>query len=178
MLKRNSIVKIHSYKHDKKIHRVWNNVTVLDFNDDVLVVGNYKARVVESNGRYWNTKEPAICFFYSNEWVNVIAMLKEDGIHYYCNISSPYVYDDEAIKYIDYDLDLRVDSKFNYRILDKDEYKYHAKIMEYPEKLRVVIENSLEKVIDMVKRRVGPFNLEVVMKYYNDYKKVNSKIKK
>ena len=58
------------------------------------------------------------------------------------------------------------------------EYKYHAKIMEYPEKLRVVIENSLEKVIDMVKRRVGPFNLEVVMKYYNDYKKVNSKIKK
>jgi protein associated with RNAse G/E len=50
--------------------------------------------------------------------------------------------------------------------------------MEYPEKLRVVIENSLDKVIDMVKRRVGPFNLEVVMKYYNDYKKVNSKIKK
>ena len=178
MLKRNSIVKIHSYKHDKKIHRVWNNVTVLDFNEEVLVVGNYKARVVESNGRYWNTKEPAICFFYSNEWFNVIAMLKEDGIHYYCNISSPYVYDDEAIKYIDYDLDLRVDSKFNYRILDKDEYKYHAKVMEYPEKLRVVIESSLEKVIDMVKRRVGPFDLEVVMKYYTDYKKVNSKIKK
>ena len=178
MLKKNSIVKIHSYKHDKKIHRVWNNVTVLDFNDEVLIVGNYKARVVESNGRYWNTKEPAICFFYNNEWFNVIAMMKEDGIHYYCNISSPYVYDDEAIKYIDYDLDLRVDSKFNYRILDKDEYKYHAKIMEYPEKLKVVIESSLDKVIDMVKRRVGPFDLEVVMKYYNEYKKVNSKIKK
>lgn len=178
MLKKNSIVKIHSYKHDKKIHRVWNNVTVLDFDDEMLIVGNYKARVVESNGRYWNTKEPAICFFYNNEWFNVIAMMKEDGIHYYCNISSPYVYDDEAIKYVDYDLDLRVDSKFNYRILDKDEYKYHAKIMEYPEKLKVVIESSLEKVIDMVKRRVGPFNIEVVMKYYDEYKKINTKIKK
>ena len=178
MLKKNSIVKIHSYKHDKKIHRVWNNVTVLDFDSEMVVVGNYKARVVEANGRYWNTKEPAICFFYNNEWFNVIAMLKEDGIHYYCNISSPYVYDDEAIKYIDYDLDLRVDSKFNYRILDKDEYKYHAKIMEYPPKLKAVIENSLEKVIDMVNNRVGPFNLDVVMKYYNEYKKVNSKLKK
>ena len=178
MLKRNSIVKIHSYKHDKKIHRVWNNVTVLDFDDEMVVVGNYKARVVEANGRYWNTKEPAICFFYNNEWFNVIAMLKEDGIHYYCNISSPYVYDDEAIKYIDYDLDLRVDSKFNYRILDKDEYKYHARIMEYPDKLKAVIENSLEKVSDMVNNRIGPFNLDVVMKYYNDYKKLNSKLKK
>ena len=178
MLNKNSIVKIHSYKHDKKIHRVWKNVTVLDFNDEMLVVGNYKARVVESNGRYWNTKEPAICFFYNNEWFNVIAMMKEDGIHYYCNISSPYVYDDEAIKYIDYDLDLRVDSKFNYRILDKDEYKYHAKIMDYSPKLKTVIENSLEKVIDMVKNKVGPFNLDVVMKYYNEYKKVNTKIKR
>ena len=63
-------------------------------------------------------------------------MLKEDGIHYYCNISSPYVYDDEAIKYIDYDLDLRVDSKFNYRILDKDEYKYYAKMKTLKKLLR------------------------------------------
>lgn len=178
MLAKNSIVKIHSYKHDKKIHRVWNNVTVLDFDEDTLIVGNYKTRVVESNGRYWNTKEPAICFFYNNEWYNIIAMLKEDGIHYYCNISSPYVYDDEAIKYIDYDLDLRVDSKFNYRILDKEEYKYHAKIMEYPPKLKAVIENSLENVIEMVKNKVGPFDYEVVKKYYDQYKKVNNKLRK
>lgn len=178
MLKKNSIVKIHSYKHDKNIHRVWNNVTVLDFDDDVLVVANYKARVVESNGRYWNTKEPAICFFYSKEWYNVIAMFKEDGIHYYCNISSPYVYDEEAIKYIDYDLDLRVDTKFSYRVLDKEEYKYHAKIMEYSPKLKAVIEHSLEEVIDMVKERKGPFNIDLVQKYYEEYKKVNNKIKR
>ena len=178
MLVKYGTSKIHSYKHDKKIHRVWNNVTILDFDEEKLVVANYKTKVIEANGRYWNTKEPAICFFYNNEWFNVIAMMKEDGIHYYCNISSPYVYDDEAIKYIDYDLDLRVDSKYNYRILDKDEYKFHAKLMDYSPKLKAVIESSMEKVIEMVKNRMGPFNLEVVMKYYNQYKKVNPKIKK
>lgn len=176
MLKKYSTSKIHSYKHDKKIHRVWNNVTVLDFDDEKVVVGNYKTRVVESNGRYWNTKEPAICFFYNNEWFNVIAMLKEDGINYYCNISSPYVFDDEAIKYIDYDLDLRVDNKFNWRILDREEYKYHSKLMEYPPKLKKVVENSLNNVIEMVKERKGPFNTEVVMKYFEEYKKINHKI--
>ena len=47
MLNKNNIVKIHSYKHDKKIHRVWNNITVLDKNEHELVVANYKTRVVE-----------------------------------------------------------------------------------------------------------------------------------
>jgi len=176
MLKKHAVSKIHSYKHDKKIHRVWNNVTILDFNDKELVVGNYKTRVVESNGRYWNTKEPAICFFYTNEWFNVIAMLKDDGINYYCNISSPYVYDDEAIKYIDYDLDVRVDSKFNYRILDREEYKYHANLMNYPDNLKVIIEYSLDSIIEMIKAKEGPFNISVVMKYFEEYKKVNGKL--
>ena len=43
---------------------------------------------------------------------------------------------------------------------------------------RTEAENSLEQVIEMVKNRKGPFDLEVVKKYYDEYKKVNSKIKK
>jgi protein associated with RNAse G/E len=151
---------------------------VLKETNEYIVVGSECASVLEGDGRFWRAKEPAITIFFKNKWFNVICMLRTAGIHYYCNISSPYVYDDEAIKYIDYDLDLRVDSKFNYRILDKDEYKYHAKIMEYSPKLKAVIEKSLENVIEMVKNKVGPFNLDVVMKYYNEYKKLNSKLKK
>ena len=176
MLHTNDCVKIHSYKHDKTIHRVWNKITVLEENEHELVVANYKTRVVESNGRYWNTKEPAICFFYDDEWFNIIAMLKDDGIYYYCNISSPYIFDDEAIKYIDYDLDLRVDSKYTYRVLDRDEYRYHGKIMDYSPKLKEVLEASLDKVIGMVKGREGPFNHNVVLKYFDLYKSLNTRI--
>ena len=177
MIGKNQITKIHSYKHDKTIHRVWNNVAVLDVTDKAIVVGNYKTRVVESNGRYWNTKEPAVCFFFYDEWYNVIAMLKEDGIHYYCNISSPAIYDEEAIKYIDYDLDLRVDPKFNYRILDRDEYRHHAKIMNYSPKLKEVIEGSLKNVIELVGKKEFAFDHQIVLNYFDEYKKINSKIK-
>ena len=170
-------VKIHSYKHNKKIHRVWNNITVLDNNPHELVVANFKTKVVESNGRYWNTKEPAICFFYDDKWYNVIAMLKEDGIYYYCNVSSPYIFDGEAIKYIDYDLDLRVDANYQYKILDREEYKYHAKIMNYDEKLKVVIEHSLEDIIKLATNKEGAFNHDVVMKYFDMYKKYNKFLK-
>ena len=51
---------IHSYKHDGSIHRSWDEAILLENNSDYLVFGNDKTRVVESDGRTWRTKEPAI----------------------------------------------------------------------------------------------------------------------
>ena len=82
---------IHSYKHDGSIHRSWDEAILLDIKDDYLVFGNNKTKVVESDGRSWRTKEPAIMFFYKHSWYNIIGQLKKDGIYYYCNLASPYV---------------------------------------------------------------------------------------
>lgn len=171
------ILQIHSYKHDKQIHRVWNNITTLKSFEHELVIGNYRTKVIESNGRYWNTREPAICFFYDDYWFNVIAMLKDDGIYYYCNISSPYIFDDEAIKYIDYDLDVRIDPSFKYRVLDREEYKRHAIKMEYSEELKSILENSLSELIKKIENREPPFNHDVIKQYFDLYCKINKKIK-
>lgn len=35
-------------------------------------------------------------------------MIRENGVSYYCNLASPAVLDKEALKYIDYDLDVKV----------------------------------------------------------------------
>lgn len=35
-------------------------------------------------------------------------MIRENGVSYYCNLASPFVLDNEALKYIDYDLDVKV----------------------------------------------------------------------
>ena len=91
---------IHSYKHDGSIHRAWDEAILLDETDDYLVFGNEKTKVTESNGRTWKTKEPAILYFYKNQWFNVIGQCKKDGIYYYCNIASPFVIEDKTIKYI------------------------------------------------------------------------------
>ena len=34
-------------------------------------------------------------------------MFREDGVHYYSNLSSPFAYDVDGVKYIDYDLDIK-----------------------------------------------------------------------
>ena len=138
---------IHCYKHNGKIHRSWDEATVLEITDDMLVCANNKTIVTESDGRSHKTNEPAVMFFYKRKWFNIIGQLKPFGLFYYCNIATPYLIDDGIIKYIDYDLDLRVFPDGGFRVLDKNEYKYHKKIMNYPPELDKVINNALDELI-------------------------------
>ena len=99
---------IHGYKHNGKIHRCWSKGLVLQETDDHYIVINNRTLVTESDGRMWHTREPAIWYMPKHKWYNVICMIRKTGVYYYCNIASPTLYDGEALKYIYYDLDLKV----------------------------------------------------------------------
>src|SRR5690625_3243588 len=114
-----SPVKIYSYKHNGQLHRTWHESLILKASSTRIIGANDRTRVLESDGRTWVTRERAICFFYTKYWFNIIAMLRTDGIHYYCNISSPFVYESGAIKYIDYDLDIKVFPDMTFTLLDE-----------------------------------------------------------
>lgn len=166
---------INCYKHNGKIHRSWNEATILDIREDCLVVANNKCKVVENDGRSYHTKEPAIIFFYKDRWYNIIAQLKRHGLFYYCNIATPYVIDESIIKYIDYDLDLRVFPDGGFRVLDRNEYKYHKKIMHYSDDLDLVLRSELTNLIDIKRKEEGPFNKVTIDKYYQIYKELQKK---
>ena len=163
---------IQSYKHDGSIHRSWDEAVLLDETDDYLVFGNNKTKVTESDGRSWNTKEEAILYFYKNNWFNIIGQLKKDGIYYYCNIASPFILEDGAIKYIDYDLDLRVFPNGTYKVLDKGEYKYHKSRMNYPDDLDLVLKNELNVLINMHKKGDKAFDTANNLEYKEKYEKI------
>lgn len=163
---------IHCYKHNGKIHRSWDEATVLEITDDMLVCANNKTIVTESDGRSHKTNEPAVMFFYKRKWFNIIGQLKPFGLFYYCNIATPYLIDDGIIKYIDYDLDLRVFPDGGFRVLDKNEYKYHKKIMNYSNELDMILKKELSNLIDMKRHNVVPFAKGIVENYYLQYQKL------
>ena len=165
-------IKIHCYKHNGLIYKTWDKAIVLDIKKDFIVLGNNNVLVTKKDGRSWHTKEPAIMFFYKNRWFNIIAQLKNTGIYYYCNISSPVIIENNTIKYIDYDYDLRVFPDGAYKILDKSEYEYHKKIMNYPDEIDKIVKYELNRLIEKYKRREDPFNEETIKKYYDLYKKL------
>lgn len=164
---------IHGYKHNGELYKVWDKTIFLEQTEEYYVFGNDKIKVTEKDGRSWRTKEPALIFYYKKRWFNIIAQLKSSGIYYYCNISSPVIIENNTIKFIDYDLDLRVFPDGMYKILDKSEYEYHKRIMNYPKEIQDIISYELNSLIEKFKKREAPFNKETIEYYseiYNKYK--------
>ena len=168
-LKKGEILNIHSYKHNGKIHRSWDEALFIEENNGYAVFGNYKTLVTEADGRVWKTKEPAIMYFSKDNWFNIIGQLKDNGIYYYCNIASPYVIEERTIKYIDYDLDLKVFPDGNYRILDQEEYRQHAREMGYSDELDKILKKQLDVLIDLAVKKGGPFDQNFTKKWYSFY---------
>ncbi len=150
-------VKVQSYKHDGSMHRVWSETTILKGTDHVIIGGNNRTLVTESDGRTWVTREPAIVYFHTDYWFNVICMFREDGVYYYCNLSSPYAYDGEAIKYIDYDLDIKVYPDGKYHLLDEDEYQLHKNRMNYSEDIDAILRRNVDILQQWIEHKKGPF---------------------
>jgi Uncharacterized domain/protein associated with RNAses G and E len=167
--KKNEQVLIHSYKHDGKIHRCWSKGLVLEATDEHTIVINNRTLVIESDGRRWYTREPAICYFPTNDWYNVICMIRKNGVYYYCNLASPTLYDDGTLKYIDYDLDLKVFPDKKYKVLDIEEYKLHQSIMQYDIKIDKILHDQMEKLIQLIKEEQGVFEKKFAEYWYSVY---------
>jgi len=161
--------KIHAYKHDGKLYRSWSESILIKDTDEYIVMINDKTTVKQLDGSTRKTREPAVIYYYKNQWYNIIAQLKKDGLFYYCNIATPYLMDGKVIKYIDYDLDLRIFPDGGFKILDGSEYNYHKNKMNYSKELDIVIQFELDNLIKMYKNKQGPFEEGIVKQHYEEY---------
>ncbi|PSL43654.1 hypothetical protein B0H94_110130 [Salsuginibacillus halophilus] len=164
-----SNIQVQSYKHNGKLHRVWEETLVLQGTSQEIIGGNDRIIVRESDGRKWRTREPAICYFHAQKWFNVIAMIRADGVYYYCNLGTPFVWDEEALKYIDYDLDIKVFPDRTYKILDEDEYRLHQEQMNYPREVDLNVQQGLQELQSWICQGKGPFNPDFPEQWYERF---------
>lgn len=163
------MVYIQSFKYNGTLHRTWSKGYVLSVKEHEWIIITYKTWVIEADGRRWFTKEPAICFFYDNRWYNVISMIRKSGIYFYCNIATPSIYDGEAVKNIDLDLDVKVFPDFTYQILDEDEFKTHQKLMNYDEDIIQISKTVTSQLVDKIKEGEFPFVHDEIRRLFKQY---------
>lgn len=173
-IKKGDRLQIQCYKHDGKIHRCWDEAVAIAVKKDYIVFGNEKTLVTEAGGNTWRTKEPAIMYFFKDKWYNIIVQLKKEGITYYCNIASPFIIEEDTIKYIDYDLDLRIFPNGSFKILDRQEYKYHKKKMNYSDDLDIVIRHALSELITDYQKGISMFNENINLEYAKEYQNIKN----
>lgn len=164
-------VLIHAYKHNSKLYRAWKKAVVYEAGDERLILINEDVIVTELNGRRWKTNEPAIWFFFPNKWFNIICMFKKKGINYYCNMASPYIYEEGAIKYIDYDLDIKVFNDWSYKILDLREFNRNRVAYNYPREVVEKVWQAMDELQEKIQKQSDEFNHEFAKKLWEDYKK-------
>ncbi|MCC9824120.1 DUF402 domain-containing protein [Streptococcus agalactiae] len=153
--KEGDFITIQSYKHDGSLHRTWRDTMVLKTTENALIGVNDHTLVTENDGRRWVTREPAIVYFHKKYWFNIIAMIRETGVSYYCNLASPYILDPEALKYIDYDLDVKVFADGEKRLLDVDEYEQHKAQMNYPTDIDYILKENVKILVEWINENKG-----------------------
>jgi len=146
-------IKVQAYKHDGSLHREWSPAFLTYENEDYWALASRASLVTEHDGRRWMTKEHAVFFLFKKEWFNVISMLKSDGgVCYYANIASPAILDNGYLRYIDYDLDLKLFPNETIKELDQHEFEKHAQYYGYSPELKEIISKkflALEKAMEI-----------------------------
>lgn len=167
--KEGDYIAIQSFKHNGILHRTWKESMVLKVSEDILIGGNNHTLVTESDHHRWVTREPAIIYFHRRYWFNVIAMIRDTGVVYYCNIASPYVIDREALKYIDYDLDVKVFADGEKRLLDLNEYEENKRRWHYSSTTDKILKHNVKVLVYWINHQLGPFSKEFIDIWYGRY---------
>jgi len=168
-----SQVKIESYKHNGTIHRIWQNNTILQVTSEQVIGVNEATLVIEREGKEWITEEPGVFYFSKKWWFNVIGLLQEDDVYYYCNLSSPFVYENKTVKYIDYDLDIIVYPDMTYHLVDVAEFHQNKKQMNYPRDLQYILDEATDQVIQLIEQREEPFSIGKTKYWYEQFLNVH-----
>jgi protein associated with RNAse G/E len=85
----------------------------------------------------------------------MIVSQKDKKYYYYINIASPFLLEEEIIKYIDFDLDYRIPNAKSTKInlLDQNEFEEHAIKYQYPAKLVTKIKKVQQEILDKFQRK-------------------------
>ncbi len=154
-LKLGSKVMVHAYKLNGWLYRAWEYPVLIYEDDEKIVLDASKAWIFSSEEksiRSFKTKvnKPTYWYFFKQEWFNVIASEEEQGIKFYINIASPFIYEQEAIKYYDFDLDFKIMTDNTWREVDVNEFIDNAKKYGYDDKLVKIIRKVELKLKDLV----------------------------
>lgn len=161
-------IKVQAYKHDGSIHREWSPAYLVEETDRYYALASRASLVTEAGGRRWMTSENAIFFLFKHEWMNVIAMMKpERGIVYYVNIASPTIYDGGFLRYIDYDLDVKLFPDHVVKELDEQEFRRHSAKYGYDEETIDICVNMEKRIEKMMRDGEFPFIDDEVHRLYN-----------
>lgn len=175
---------VHAYKRNGWLYRSWEFPKIVNAKKDFVCVylnNTFTLTHDKKTSRFFkslNTKH-AFWFFFNNEWFNILATIKEnDVIDYYINIASPFIYEEEAIKYYDLDIDIKMSSSSpkSYNILDIKEFNENKVLFNYEPKLiyQILLTTQKFKNLSFRKKIMKIINIDALNVYIKKIESENN----
>ncbi|MBW7455201.1 DUF402 domain-containing protein [Paenibacillus sepulcri] len=179
---RPSVIK--SFKHNGRLHRMWLENSLLPDQltapehaaESMYILINRQTPIQEADGGMWTSRVPAVSFFIPGQWYNIVALLENEGIRYYCNVASPPYFQDDVLTYIDYDLDVIVAQDRSVHVVDVEEYELHKAMYHYSKEVDRKVQEGLHGLLDRVESGKAPFNNNQVAAYFETWNKQTGEV--
>nr|WP_307926448.1 DUF402 domain-containing protein [Mycoplasmopsis bovis] len=138
----------------------------------------YKTRVSEQNNHNWVYRDYVLWFLPKHSMYNALILLKpsKKQNYSYINVASYPIYEDNTIKFIDLDLDIKAYPSNTVSIVDSEEFKENSKIYNYPDKLKQLVWELESQEVMQHYERQGYFFNEEIINYYIDLGKKDCSI--
>lgn len=149
-----------STKYDGSPHWEFDCFYVLE-DGPLIVATNFAGQVLRNKAGQWPTPYDVRNHFWQDRWYNVMRCDRPKGgglEYYYCNVTTPTMYDGENIRYVDLDLDVRVFADGRIELLDEDEFVEHSERMGYPADVIEQARSAADELQQLAASRAFPFS--------------------
>jgi len=130
--------------------------------DGTLLVASYRARtpIYTSRGEFRSPYD-SLVYFWRDRWFNVFRLSRPGctASLWYCNITTPPVFNGCELGYVDLDLDIVLRPDGCIELLDADEFSLHREKYGYPQDVVRQAEAAVQEVSALARQRAFPFSL-------------------
>ncbi|HQU86553.1 MAG TPA: DUF402 domain-containing protein [Pyrinomonadaceae bacterium] len=156
----NPIFTINSKKFDDSIHRSWNCELISNVDALYIFEGKFSEEIHHPQIGVIRRNTRSTEFFWLDKYFSVFKFETDAGklVGFYYNINLPPIINNNILDFIDLDIDVYVDSNFNIRILDEDEFSINSEKYQYPTELVLKVRKTLDLLLELIANREFPFN--------------------
>ncbi len=129
--------------------------------DEFFVTLEPPGMVFTGEDRVWIADRYALFYVYPQQSFHFLEFYQDNAARtfdgWYCNINTVPQLTPNGLEWIDLDLDIWVNPDFTYKLLDEDEYQENSAQYAYPEELRTTIQQTLDQLLEHIRRKEFPF---------------------
>ncbi|MEX2159741.1 MAG: DUF402 domain-containing protein [Dehalococcoidia bacterium] len=148
-----------STKYDGSAHWEFDSFLVLE-QAPLLITTNFAGQELGNWKGNWVTPWDTRNHFWSERWYNVMRCDRPRGgglDHWYCNVTTPALFDGETVRYIDLDLDVSVGSNGEAQVLDEDEFLENSGRMGYAPDVIEYARRAVDELLELARTGQFPF---------------------